>query len=131
VDSAGLGDWHAGSPPDVRAVRAAKLRGYDLSAIRARQIEAADFSRFDWILAMDHSNLQALNAMKPRDFHGHLGLFLDLVPDTGLREVPDPFFGGPQGFETVLDLVEKASVALAVRVRDGLDGLRGDASRNQ
>jgi low molecular weight protein-tyrosine phosphatase len=131
ADSAGLGDWHAGSAPDLRAIHAASRRGYDLSALRARQIEPVDFTRFDWILAMDHANLRALNAMKPRDFRGHLGLFLDLVPDGGLREVPDPFFGGPQGFETVLDLVEKASTALVDRVREGWRDERSEASRDQ
>ncbi len=126
ADSAGLGDWHVGSPPDPRAIRAASLRGYDLSAMRARQVEAADFARFDWILAMDHANLDALTAMKPRDFSGHLGLFLDLVPDAGVRDVPDPYYGGLQGFEQVLDLVERASAVLVVRVRDGLREERGD-----
>lgn len=112
VDSAGTGDWHVGSPPDVRAIQAARRRGYDLTALRARQVERTDFQRFGWILAMDESNLRALEAMKPPDFSGHLGLLLDFVPEVGLREVPDPYYGGREGFDRVLDLAETVSEAL-------------------
>ncbi len=93
----GLGDWHVGAPPDRRAIQAARRRGYDLTALRGRQVEPADFTRFGWILGMDDSNLRALTAMKPPDFGGHLGLLLDFAPETGLREVPDPYYGGPDG----------------------------------
>ena len=79
-----------------------------------------DFSRFGWILAMDRSNLRALEEMRPQDYAGHLGLLLDLVPGATLREVPDPYYGGPEGFEHVLDLVEQASAALIARVRSKL-----------
>ena len=117
--SAGVGDWHVGSPPDRRAVQAAHRRGYDLSALRARQIERADFERFGWIFAMDRSVLAELEARRPEDFGGHLGLYLDLAPGLGLREVPDPYYGGPEGFEHVLDLVEAASGALIEKLRQG------------
>jgi protein-tyrosine phosphatase len=120
ADSAGTGDWHVGSPPDRRAVQAAQRRGYDLSSLRARQVEVRDFTRFGWILAMDHSNLKALTAMRPHDFGGHLGLLLDLAPELRMREVPDPYYGGPQGFEHVLDLVETASTALLARMQQAL-----------
>jgi protein-tyrosine phosphatase len=120
VDSAGTGDWHVGAPPDRRAVQAAKRRGYDLSPLRARQVEPADFARFGWILAMDQQNLRALEAMRPVDFPGHVGLLLALQPELGIDEVPDPYYGGPEGFEHVLDLVERASTALLERVRAGL-----------
>jgi len=120
VDSAGTGDWHVGAPPDRRAVQAAKRRGYDLSPLRARQVEPADFARFGWILAMDQHNLRALEAMRPVDYPGHVGLLLALQPELGIDEVPDPYYGGPEGFERVLDLVERASTALLERVRAGL-----------
>jgi protein-tyrosine phosphatase len=117
ADSAGLGNWHAGSPPDRRAIQAAQRRGYDLTKLRARQIEVADFSRFGWILAMDHSVLRELEALRPAEYAGHLGLFLDLVPALGVREVPDPYYGGAEGFERVLDLIETANAALLERLR--------------
>src|SRR5207245_5639915 len=78
ADSAGIGNWHIGSPPDRRAILAARRRGYDLTAIRGRQIVPADFTRFGWILAMDLSILRALEAMRPKAYDGPLGLLLDL-----------------------------------------------------
>ena len=116
IDSAGIGDWHVGQPPDHRAIVHARRRGYDLSGLRERQVVLEDFVRFDWILAMDLHNLRDLKALRPVSYAGHLGLFLDLVPDAGLREVPDPYFGGAEGFETVLELCERASEALLERV---------------
>lgn len=116
IDSAGTGEWHVGDPPDWRAVAHAAKRGYDLSSLRARQVTRADFGRFDWILAMDRSNLADLERMRPRDHAGHLGLFLELAPHLGRREVPDPYDGGADGFEVVLDLVEAASAALVARL---------------
>jgi protein-tyrosine phosphatase len=120
ADSAGVGDWHRGLPPDRRAIQAARRRGYDLTALRARQVSDEDFAGFGWILAMDRSNLRALEAMRPNDFGGHLGLLLDVLPEAEVREVPDPYYGGPQGFEYVLDLIEAASRALLVQVRAAL-----------
>lgn len=117
ADSAGIGDWHVGSPPDPRAVQAARRRGYDLASLRGRKVEATDFARFGWILAMDEANLQALSEMKPRDFVGHLGLLLDFAPALGVREVPDPYYGGPEGFDRVLDLVEPAMTGLIAEVQ--------------
>lgn len=116
IDSAGTGEWHVGDPPDWRAVAHAAKRGYDLSSLRARQVTRADFGRFDWIFAMDRSNLAELERMRPREHAGHLGLFLELAPHLGRREVPDPYDGGPDGFEVVLDLVEAASAALVTRL---------------
>jgi len=112
VDSAGTGSWHVGSPPDPRAIQAARKRGYDLTALRARQVEVADFSRYGWILAMDEANLRALEAMRPPDFKGHLGLLLDFAPGAGMREVPDPYYGGREGFDRVLDLAEASAKGL-------------------
>ncbi|MGB1140950.1 MAG: low molecular weight protein-tyrosine-phosphatase [Halioglobus sp.] len=112
VDSCGTGSWHVGEPPDTRATAEAAQRGYDLSPLRARQVSARDFSTFDYILAMDEQNLSDLEQMRPGDFAGHLGLFLDFAPNPGRREVPDPYYGGPRGFAEVLDLVEAASAGL-------------------
>jgi protein-tyrosine phosphatase len=117
IESAGTGDWHAGQPPDPRAIAHARRRGYDLSALRARQVRYDDFARFDWILAMDLHNLRELSAMRPADYAGHLGLFLDFAPELGLREVPDPYFGHDDGFEKVLELTERASEALLAAMR--------------
>lgn len=114
--SAGVGNWHVGSPPDRRAIQAARRRGYDLTAIRGRQVQVVDFSRFGWILAMDDGNIRALTALQPPDFSGHLGLLLDFAPEIGLREVPDPYYGGPEGFDRVLDLIEAATAALLARL---------------
>ena len=83
IDSAGTGDWHVGNPPDYRATAHAARRGYDLRALRGRQVCADDFRRYDWILAMDQSVLEELEALRPPDFAGHLGLFLDLAPALG------------------------------------------------
>lgn len=120
IDSAGIGDWHVDQPPDRRAIQAANRRGYDLSKLRARQVIAEDFDRFGWILALDLTILEALQALRPVSYAGHLGLLLDLVPQTGLREVPDPYYGGTDGFERVLDLVEIASAELVLRLTDQL-----------
>ncbi len=112
VDSAGTGNWHVGSPPDPRAIQAARRRGYDLTALRARQFEVADFARYGWILAMDEGNLRELEAIRPTAFTGHLGLLLEFVPELGVREVPDPYYGGREGFDHVLDLAEASAAAL-------------------
>lgn len=117
IDSAGTGDWHVGQPPDRRAIAAARERGIDLSGLRGRQVSSHDFRTFDWILAMDRDNLSALRTLRPSGYAGHLGLFLDLVPHLGRSEVPDPYYGGPAGFDEVLDLVEQASNALLTRIQ--------------
>jgi protein-tyrosine phosphatase len=121
IDSAGLGDQHIGWPPDPRAIQAAKRRGYELAGIRGRRVTVADFARFGWIIAMDRDNLRTLTELKPPDFEGYLGLLLDFAPDHATREVPDPYFGGPEGFERVLDLVEASVDGLLQRLRDAPD----------
>jgi protein-tyrosine phosphatase len=112
VDSCGTGDWHVGHPPDPRAVGEALRRGYDLSHLRARQVEPGDFRRSDYILAMDRMNLADLQAIRPPDFPGHLGLFLAFASGSDTQEVPDPYYGGGGGFGRVLDLIEDASEGL-------------------
>lgn len=112
VDSCGTGDWHIGHPPDRRAASEAAARGYDLSDLRARQLSPSDFDHFDFILAMDRQNLADLEAMRPDHFSGHLGLFLRFAAGGAHREVPDPYYGGDEGFTEVLDMVEAASEGL-------------------
>lgn len=111
IDSAGTGDWHIGRAPDKRSSAAALQRGYDLSVLRARQVSAQDFDRFDYILAMDAQNLSDLQKMRPTHFRGELDLFLSYGAGH-LREVPDPYYGGDDGFQQVLDLVEEAAQGL-------------------
>ena len=112
VDSCGTGSWHIGEAPDRRATAEAAQRGYDLSSLRARQVHPADFERFHYILAMDRMNLADLQAMCPQSYSGHLGLFLPFAGDVPEEEVPDPYYGGADGFAHVLDLVEAASEGL-------------------
>ncbi len=115
-DSAGTHAYHVGNPPDRRAQEAAAKRGYDLSKLRARQVNAFDFVRFDRILAMDRDNLALLRQACPVEHHGKLALFLDYALQRPFDEVPDPYYGGPEGFETVLDLVEEAAQGVIERL---------------
>ncbi|PFH13182.1 low molecular weight protein-tyrosine-phosphatase [Burkholderia sp. JKS000303] len=112
IDSAGTGDWHVGEPPDTRAQAAAHTRGYDLSALRARQVSAADFERFDLLLAMDEANLAELRRRCPPEYRDKVRLLMEFAPGTAETEVADPYFGGAQGFEQVLDQVERACAGL-------------------
>lgn len=111
IESAGLGDWHIGQPPDERALHHARSRGYDLSAQRARQVRPADFEDFDMILAMDRGHLRALQRMAPKEHHAKIRLFVEG------SDVPDPYYGGPEGFEKVLDLVEARCASLITELR--------------
>jgi protein-tyrosine phosphatase len=111
VDSAGTSDWHIGRPPDPRTLAAAAKAGYDLSSQRARQVSRDDFDRFDYILAMDRKNLAELEALKPKRFTGHLGLFLDGWADSPCRDMPDPYYGSAEDFAQVVRLSEAAAQA--------------------
>ncbi|MDH4569573.1 low molecular weight phosphotyrosine protein phosphatase [Pseudomonas sp. BN414] len=119
VDSAGTGDWHVGKAPDARTRIAAQRRGYDLSQQRARQVAREDFADFDLILAMDENNLANLRRLRPGDSASELDLFLRRY-QLELDEVPDPYYGGAEGFEQVLDLVERACEALIVEIKGRL-----------
>jgi len=116
VDSAGTGRWHVGSPPDERALSAASIRGLDISAQRARQVRPEDCENFDYILMMDEENYHAVAALCRGS--AVVRLFLDFAPDSPEREVPDPYYGGPEGFERVIDLVEEASEGLLEDIRE-------------
>lgn len=119
IDSAGTDDWHVGKSPDSRTRQAARRRGYDLDTLRARQVEVEDFRRFDLILTMDHDNLARLQALRPADATAELDLFLRRYGVAG-DVVPDPYYGGADGFEQVLDLIEQGSQALLTEVREHL-----------
>lgn len=120
VDSAGTGAYHVGNPPDRRATEAAARRGIRLDHLRARQVERTDFRRFDLVLAMDRDNLDDLLAICPVEYRERVRLFLDFGGERiAQREVPDPYFGGADGFEHVLDLVEAASDGLIEQLRQG------------
>ncbi len=115
IDSAGTHRYHQGSPPDERALAAAARRGIDISDLRARQVEAEDFETFDLLLAMDEQNLQALRSMAAPHHHDKIHLFMEYAGDERGRIVPDPYFGGPVGFEQVLDMAEEAADRLMQR----------------
>lgn len=119
VDSAGTAAYHLGKAPDPRSRAAARERGYNLDNLRARQVNHDDFLRFDYILAMDASNLSQLEAIAHEAGPGRasLRLFLDFAASSDRREVPDPYFGGDDGFETVLDLCEEASQGLLTHLQ--------------
>jgi protein-tyrosine phosphatase len=117
IDSAGTAGYHVGEQPDRRTRQAAARRGYDLSALRARVVEPRDFEYFDLILAMDRENLRTLERRAPPESRDRLRLFLEFAPEAGVSEVPDPYYGGPNGFEDVLDLIEAASRGLIKHLR--------------
>ncbi|WP_422101760.1 low molecular weight protein-tyrosine-phosphatase [Vreelandella sp.] len=118
IDSCGVGDWHIGKAPDARAQAAALRRGVDISHLRARQLTASDFLEFDYVLGMDRDNLAAMQSLQPADSQTKVGLFLAYagLPDT---DVPDPYYGGDEGFEQVLDMIEQASAGLIEELTRG------------
>lgn len=117
IDSAGTHDYHIGHPPDSRAQRAAQQRGYDMSKLRGRQVVEGDFRRFDYVLAMDKANLAILQRITPSDSNIRARLFLEYARHHAEREVPDPYYGGTDGFERVLDMVEDAAQGLLEEIR--------------
>ncbi|MGE5451305.1 MAG: low molecular weight protein-tyrosine-phosphatase [Acidobacteriota bacterium] len=127
VDSAGTHAYHVGSPPDERAQKHARMRGYDLSDQRARKVDPSDFAHFDLVLAMDWDNLALLEDICQTDpaLRRKLRRLTEFVPagspHAGAPVVPDPYYGGPAGFDAVLDLVEAACEGLVAHIRDELD----------
>jgi len=109
VDSAGTHAYHIGEPSDSRSQQTARGRGVDLSNIRARKVAPVDFEYFDHILAMDSDNYQLLMSASPSEHQHKVELFLDYAPKRSEQDVPDPYYGGANGFEHVFDLVEDAS----------------------
>lgn len=119
VDSAGTGDWHVGAPPDPRAIAVARAHGLDIAGYRGRQVSAADFARFDHVVALDHANLARLRALRPEEARASLSLLLDHVPGRAGEPVADPYYGGPEGFATTWDDVTSGARALLRRIADG------------
>jgi protein-tyrosine phosphatase len=120
VDSAGTGDWHIGQPPDERAQRAARTRGYDLSLLRGRQVGETDFARFDLLIAMDDANAAALAKLCPPEHRDKIRLLMEFATRDDSRVVVDPYFGGDEGFERVLDQCEDACEGLLKALRTQL-----------
>jgi protein-tyrosine phosphatase len=117
IDSAGTASYHEGAPPDTRALAAAKARGFDLAGIRARRVVPDDFLEFDLILAMDEDNLGELREIVPEGARARIALLLDYASKRSERSVPDPYYGGRNGFERVLDLVTEACAGLVEELR--------------
>jgi len=117
IDSAGTHDYHVGNPPDERARQAALKRGIEIGHLRARQVTRADLVANDYILAMDGHNLNVLRRLGAHGLEHKIRLFLEFAPHTEFQEVPDPYFGGGEGFEVVLDLIEAASKGLLNEIR--------------
>ena len=116
IDSCGTGSWHIGAKPDSRSLAVASGRGYIFDDLRARQLAVDDFADYDYILAMDKQNLTDIKALCPAGFGGHIELFLRFG-DGDVLEVPDPYYGGEQGFERVLDLIEQAADGLLLHIQ--------------
>ena len=116
VDSAGTHAYHVGEQSDPRSRQTAKSRGVDLSNIRARKVSPSDYEEFDHILAMDSANLEILMNESPSEYADKISLFLDYAPDQSETDVPDPYYGGPNGFDHVFDLVEDASAGFYKRI---------------
>lgn len=119
VDSAGTHAYHMGEPPDARSQQVAKGRGVDLSGQRARRVQPDDFLHFDYLLAMDRDNFRELRRICPSGSENKLRLLMEFAPEYGIREVPDPYYGGSGGFDQVFRMVEAAADGL-------LQTLRGD-----
>jgi len=133
VDSAGTADYHVGSPPDRRAIAHGEKRGLEMRALRGRQVAKGDFERFDHIFAMDEDNLERLMALCPPGARTTPRLLLECAPHLGVREVPDPYYGGAGDFERVLDLVDAACAAfveeLKARLRSDIAQKRNPSDR--
>ncbi len=118
VDSAGTGDWHVGHAPDKRAQAVAAKNGLDIGGLRARQVGPEDFHAFDHVVAMDSMNLADLEAMRPADANATLGRLLDYAPELGVGDVPDPYQGGPEGFDETYRLVTAGVAGLIATLKE-------------
>jgi low molecular weight protein-tyrosine phosphatase len=136
IDSAGTGNYHIGAAPDLRSQHAALRRDIDMSGLRARQVSVEDFTRFDLILAMDRDNLRQLQAMRPKGSTAEVRLFMEYAQGSHGIEVPDPYSGGSQDFEQVLDLTTAAARGLIAnlqqRAQQPVEAARqGDGNRQR
>ncbi len=121
VDSAGTANYHAGQPPDSRAIAAAAKRGINLKKLRARRVVDTDFQRFDYIVAMDYQNHADLVAMAPAEHQSQICMFMDFTELWSEKEIPDPYYGGEQGFERTLDMIEDASYGLIDHIKSSTE----------
>ncbi len=117
IDSAGTHAYHIGNPPDARSMKTAAARGYAMECLRARQVTAQDIAAFDYVLAMDEDNLAILQRLASADCQHKPRLLMAFAPDFGRHDVPDPYYGGAQGFEQVLDMIEAAGEGLLADLR--------------
>ena len=117
IDSAGTSGWHIGEPPDPRSIEAGEARGYSFKGQASRKAVRADFGEYDYVLAMDQKNIEDLQKICPESYLSRIQLFLDYVPNSSTREVPDPYYGGGDGFARVLDLIEQASDGLIATLK--------------
>jgi protein-tyrosine phosphatase len=127
IDSAGMGDWHQDQAPDHRAQEAALSRGVDISGQSARKIEPEDFDAFDLIVAMDGANIADLEDIVPHAARGKIRRFLDYAPHLDHSDVPDPYYGGTEGFDHALDLIETAAEGLLVELMKDEKATKADA----
>lgn len=118
ADSAGIGSWHVGEPPDARSQRTAKERGIDIGGQRARQVRPDDFAAFDLILAMDGGHYRGLTDDCPERYADRIRMFLDYAPETGIADVPDPYYGAGDGFTRVFEMIEAASQGLLAEIEN-------------
>ncbi len=116
IDSAGLGEWHLGHPPDPRAVDAVQARGYAMGEQTARLVEARDFAGFDYVIAMDEGHYAQLREIAPRGAKSRVRLFLEFAPHTGRNSVPDPYYGDTRGFDAMVDLIEAGTDGLLAEI---------------
>ncbi len=117
TDSAGTIAYHAGDPPDARSQETALTRGIDLSAQRARQIEHADFTLFDYLIALDTSHQARLSELCPAGEEHRIRLLMEFAPHAGIHDVPDPYYGGLGGFDRVYAMIEAAAAGLLDEIR--------------
>ena len=118
ADSAGIEDYHVGDGPDPRSCATARRRGFNIDELRARQVKNRDFDNFDLILAMDRGHFARLSRLCPSEKRGRLRLFLDFAPQFGIQDVPDPYYGGQDGFESVLDMIEAGCQGILHHIRE-------------
>jgi protein-tyrosine phosphatase len=120
LDSVGTGNWHAGEPPDPRAIATAARHGVDISGLRARQLSRDDYARHDWLLCADHNHLRDVRARGPAEAHSRCALLLEwagLAADAG---VPDPYTGGDAEFEAVWTMLDRAAHGVIARLENEL-----------
>jgi len=126
VDSAGTHAYHEGEMPDERARKVAATRGYEISDLRARRVNERDFMQFDLILAMDSQNMSFLRRCCPTEHQSKLGMFLDYADSPAENDVPDPYYGGVEGFKNVLELCEKAAQGLVRAIAKSVEDKTSD-----